>query len=159
MKRFATIGVIGLIAMALSVGVARLSGLPFWASFAIVTGSILVNGLIATIEDDLPGGFDNPRGDDTPAYIGRISSVADWVLRGVLWLFAASCVGMGVTAIDRDRSSVIGQPSRLATLALFALCAIFYSAFTFNRKQLYWCKWLSLLAGGSAIAFLMWGNG
>jgi len=25
----------------------------FWASFAIVTGSILVNGLIATIEDDL----------------------------------------------------------------------------------------------------------
>ena len=37
-----------------------LSGLPFWGGFAIVIVALLVNGWLATWEDDQPGGFSNP---------------------------------------------------------------------------------------------------
>lgn len=36
------------------------SSLPFWASLAIVVAAIVLNGILAVFEDDLPGGFNNP---------------------------------------------------------------------------------------------------
>jgi hypothetical protein len=49
----------------------------YWFMFFIVTAALLVNGFIATVEDDLLGGFNNPDGTDTPRYI----SVVTWVVR------------------------------------------------------------------------------
>jgi uncharacterized membrane protein YkvI len=37
--------------------IAWLSGMPFWLGFAIVAGSLLMNGLVAEVEDRSPGGF------------------------------------------------------------------------------------------------------
>jgi len=34
-----------------------LSGMPLWLGFAIVAGSLLVNGLVAEVEDRSPGGL------------------------------------------------------------------------------------------------------
>ena len=36
------------------------SGLSFWVLFAIVAVAILINGAAALLEDEMPGGFNNP---------------------------------------------------------------------------------------------------
>ena len=65
-------------------GISAFYGVTFWWAFAVLAVAILVNGLIATIEDDLPGGFNNPDGSATPRY----AVAAGWGLRilGVLLL-------------------------------------------------------------------------
>jgi hypothetical protein len=39
---------------------ASLTRLPFWVAFSTVVFSMVVNGLIAEYEDNLPGGFNKP---------------------------------------------------------------------------------------------------
>ncbi len=39
-----------------------LSGLPLWSCLAIVAVALLVNGAAAEMEDQAPGGFNNPNG-------------------------------------------------------------------------------------------------
>lgn len=34
---------------------------PFWGAFVIAYGAMLVNGLVATWEDNKPGGFNHPK--------------------------------------------------------------------------------------------------
>jgi hypothetical protein len=40
------------------------SGLPFWVSFTIVVVALLLNGILAEYEDNLPGGFNNPMSEN-----------------------------------------------------------------------------------------------
>jgi hypothetical protein len=68
-----------LVVALVAAGLSALSGLPYWWSFLIVAGAILVNGFVATLEDDLPGGFNNPSGTHTPRYVG----VVTWVVRTI----------------------------------------------------------------------------
>ncbi len=60
--KFAPIpAVIGLsVATLIAWGINHWIGFPFWGVFAIVIGSMIVNGIIAEIEDDAPGGFNSP---------------------------------------------------------------------------------------------------
>ena len=44
----------------LAFGLRALSGMPFWGCFLIALLAILVNGWIATWEDERPGGFNDP---------------------------------------------------------------------------------------------------
>lgn len=37
-----------------------LTGLPFWAAFGLVLVGMFINGVIAEIEDNRHGGFNNP---------------------------------------------------------------------------------------------------
>jgi hypothetical protein len=64
---------------AVSACLAAFTPLSFWALLAIIVGSVLVNGLLATVEDDLPGGFNNPSGKSTPRYAAAFG----WIVRGV----------------------------------------------------------------------------
>lgn len=41
-----------------------LSSLPFWTSFAIAILAIILNGILAEYEDNLPVGFNNPMPED-----------------------------------------------------------------------------------------------
>lgn len=41
-----------------------LSGMPFWGGVLIAAAALLVNGLVAELEDRAPGGFLNPRNRD-----------------------------------------------------------------------------------------------
>jgi hypothetical protein len=56
------------IATAAAFGVRALSGLSFWACFAIAAGSMVVNGWLAEWEDNQPGGFNHgvPDAGSTP---------------------------------------------------------------------------------------------
>jgi hypothetical protein len=49
-----------IIASALAFGLHALSGLNFWICLVVVFFAMLLNGYIATIEDEWPGGFNNP---------------------------------------------------------------------------------------------------
>lgn len=69
------LGVVGLI----GAGLSAISGITFWWAFLIVAVAILINGWVATLEDDLPGGFNNPDGTHTPRY----AVVTGWVVRGL----------------------------------------------------------------------------
>ena len=48
------------IAALLTWGLHAVSGMSFWVSLGVVIAAILINGIIATIEDEMPGGFNNP---------------------------------------------------------------------------------------------------
>lgn len=49
----------------------------FWWTLGIGAAALVVNGLFATLEDDLPGGFNNPDGKSTPKY----AVVVGWIAR------------------------------------------------------------------------------
>jgi hypothetical protein len=72
----------------LAAGLSAASGLAFWWAFLIVAGAILINGWVATLEDDLPGGFNNPDGTHTPRY----AVVTGWVVRALGILLAVLCL-------------------------------------------------------------------
>jgi peptidoglycan/LPS O-acetylase OafA/YrhL len=60
--RFAPIpGIIGFsVAALIAWAISHWTDFPFWGAFAIVIGAMIVNGIIAGVEDNAPGGFNNP---------------------------------------------------------------------------------------------------
>lgn len=56
----------GGLAIAVIIGslISWFSDLPFWASFAIVVVAMVLNGVLAEYEDNLPGGFNNLMSED-----------------------------------------------------------------------------------------------
>jgi hypothetical protein len=68
MRRRATALVGLLVAALVAAGFALVTGLGYWAALGIVAGAMLVNGWVAMLEDALPGGFENPEGDETPRW-------------------------------------------------------------------------------------------
>jgi hypothetical protein len=40
---------------------------PYWLAFGFALLGIVINGIVATIQDDAPGGFENPRDQDPDA--------------------------------------------------------------------------------------------
>ena len=48
------------LATVVALGLRAFSGMPFWGCFLIALFALLVNGWVATWEDDQPGGFNNP---------------------------------------------------------------------------------------------------
>jgi hypothetical protein len=62
-----------------AVAISHFAKLNLWACLGVAVGAILINGWVITLEDDLPGGFNNPDGKRTPRY----AVIAGWVVRGV----------------------------------------------------------------------------
>jgi hypothetical protein len=52
------------VAALLALGIHALVRLNFWVCFALVVAGIALNGIIATVEDEEPGGFHNPKPED-----------------------------------------------------------------------------------------------
>lgn len=82
---------------AISALVSRWSGLGFWTTAAILAAAWLVNGVVAVVEDDAPGGFNNPDGTSTPSYV----VVLKWVGRGIMGIAIVGCIAL-VGLIVRD---------------------------------------------------------
>src|SRR5262245_34939970 len=75
--------------------VSKATGIPFVPTFVIALVALLINGFVATLEDDLPGGFNNPDGTDTPAYVGRVKAVGRWGRWAIVVLGAAIALALG----------------------------------------------------------------
>ncbi len=56
------IGISATILLLVAAGLSAFSGMNFWGSLLLVVCCTLINGYIATVEDDWPGGFNNPVG-------------------------------------------------------------------------------------------------
>ncbi len=61
------------------VAIAVAMGVNLWIAVAIAIIALVANGFLATLEDDVPGGFNNPDGTRTPKYVNTVA----WVVRGV----------------------------------------------------------------------------
>ena len=77
-----------LVVAALTAIFSALTEAPLWVSSMCAAACLLLNGLAATLEDDLPGGFNNPYGTRTPRYV----AVSSWIIRGVGVLLAILCL-------------------------------------------------------------------
>jgi hypothetical protein len=105
-----------------------LGAVPFWGAVVISAGALGVNGLILTVEDDLPGGFNNPDGRSTPPYVGRLNLG----LRIVFGLVVASAALMLALGALRLGELTPRKPVFWATAAI--ACAS--PAIVFRRSRL-----------------------
>jgi hypothetical protein len=92
MRQLKYIGAFVIISAILGGAVAALAKLNFWIAFAMAAAAIYANGLLAMVEDDMPGGFNNPDGSSTPAYVSRIG-LALKVIAGILAIVAIVALG------------------------------------------------------------------
>ena len=65
---------------------------PFWIALVISLLALLVNGVVATVEDDLPGGFNNPDGTATPRYIRKLGFTVRLVSLGLVLVCAVMLI-------------------------------------------------------------------
>ena len=62
-----------------------LSKLPFWASFMIVVVAMVLNGILAEYEDNLPGGFNNPMPEDEIRAVTQRKNKSYFTIRIGVW--------------------------------------------------------------------------
>src|SRR5580700_8402050 len=92
-RRLWTLAWLGAVAV-IAAGISVWQHLPLWPTLLIAVGAIVVNGWVATLEDDLPGGFNNPNGTQTPRYVvvvtwvvSTIEVILGLLVLGALWLY------------------------------------------------------------------------
>ena len=79
--------------MLVAVAISHFAKLNLWACLGMAGGAVVINGLVATLEDDQPGGFNNPDGKHTPRY----AVIVGWVGRGLLVVLVLFCLlGLGL---------------------------------------------------------------
>lgn len=119
---------------------------PLLPTFVVLVASVLVNGFVATLEDDLPGGFDNPDGTETPRYAQRIVRITRWILAILLCAFAfAFSVGGLREDVRAPVSLVVGVSSACVLLALALLR---------RSRPILWLALLTAFAGIGAATLL-----
>jgi hypothetical protein len=123
---------------AIAFGASHALGLSFLPVLALTVAAVLVNGLLATLEDDLPGGFNNPDGTATPVYASRTASFGKWVVSIALIVFAIAFVQSGLSG---------GTPSELPFVAGIAIACLLFAVALFVRRT-----WLLLAALASGFA-------
>ena len=62
-----------------SSAVLGVAGVRFWWVIPVAAAALVINGLLATLEDDLPGGLNNPDGGNPHRYVKTVG----WVVRGL----------------------------------------------------------------------------
>ena len=138
--------IFSVVVVAAGLGLARLSGLSIWTALAIAAGAILANGLVATLEDDLPGGFTNPDGSATPPYVRIVSLIGRSAF--VLALTACAAVFL-LMASDAGWTTLRGM-----SMASFAAAAPFaFVAVVLKRRTGLWG--LLVFVGAPIVALLV----
>lgn len=123
--------------------IAILSGLvsyffnaPFWLVFPIASGAIFLNGLLATWEDRLPGGFENPNGKKS---IPGWASLALILTTGLVTIFSSQASSPNYNSLFLG----VVIPSAVLTFVLTA---------SFFYKVKIWRRWLAI--GISVVTFV-----
>jgi hypothetical protein len=131
---------------AIALGASYFLGLSFLPVFVLTVAAVLANGLLATLEDELPGGFNNPHGTATPVYASRIALAGKWALSIALVAFAVAFVRSGLSG---------GTPSQLPFVAGIATACVLFAGALFLRRTWLLLAALALAFAGIAIsAFL-----
>ena len=88
MKRTLWFAVVLLVVAVFAAGLSAVSGMGFWWAFVIVAATVFINEWVTTLEEDLPGSFNNPDGSHTPIY----TVVTRWAIRGMGVAFVVLCL-------------------------------------------------------------------
>jgi hypothetical protein len=126
---------------AVAAAVSARTSVPFWVAFAIALAATFANGLLLTLEDDLPGGFNNPDGTSTPRYVATVARV-------VRWSGANLClaVAVGATLIAFQRQILADQLIGIGVAVLFVSAGL-----VMIRER----RWALIVGGLSAIVFVV----
>jgi hypothetical protein len=112
---------------------------------ALMAVALFVNGLVATIEDDLPGGFNNPDGTAPP------SSPSVRIVRAFRVLAALAVTTLGGFGI-RDLWQAPDTRARAASAVFCVFLATLLAAIVFRRRWLLWSAVPLLVLGMALIA-------
>ncbi|HTF32192.1 MAG TPA: hypothetical protein VK714_00660 [Myxococcota bacterium] len=118
-----------------------------WLTLVIIAvAAILINGFIATLEDDLPGGFNNPHGTRTPRYAVGTVRVVKWGLAFLLCTFGIAFFVAGLNGGNRLDIPFVAGISAARVLLSVALL---------GRYR--WAFWTAMLSafGGIAVRALL----
>jgi hypothetical protein len=135
----------GLVVVGLTL-IGAATGLPIVVALPLAGAAVLANGLLATLEDDLPGGFNNPDGATTPRYARVLGSVGRWAFT---LLIGALSGGLLLFGLSLDR-----WVPRLAGVALAAAAALAGVAIRTKRRWALWCS-VALLAAALLLPALV----
>jgi hypothetical protein len=107
-------------ALAVIIGVCiwRFGHIGIVPAFAISLCALLANGLLATLEDDLPGGFNNADGSATPRYARIVARVTHFAFPVFCFLLAAF-----LFLSASDVGFITARGLALACLGLASVCA------------------------------------
>lgn len=118
----------------------------------IVVGlaAIFANGIVATIEDELPGGFLNPHGDGSLSRFAR-----RWIRFGRI-VALVGCVPLILIALWGTRALVADErlADRSLDLGFVAGAAFLVAAILARRRRLVWLA-AAAVGIGMAAAFLL----
>ena len=106
---------------ALAALISAWADLPFLVVFIIAAVATLANGLLATLEDDLPGGFNNPDGTDTPPYVQRLRRIVWRTVAILALLLAVAFAWLGFRAGETRSGVVAAGVAAIMVIALFVL--------------------------------------
>ena len=105
--RFALLALFIAVAVSLSLMIWLASDIPFWGAAAIAVVALVVNSLIAVVEESEPGGFANPDGEAASSGALRLLFRVLGVLVGVAFIvFAAIAIADPVDAASWWRTYV-----------------------------------------------------
>jgi hypothetical protein len=131
LRNRALLGVLAVVG-ALAVGVSRLFDLPFVPVLLLLLAGVLVNGLVAVLEDDLPG--------------TRAGTAVRWASALALLAFALAFAQSGLATTD-----AAGIPF---VLGMALACAVLAAAVLARRRSLVWVATACALAGTALMAAL-----
>jgi len=119
-------------------------GNGFWWILAMCAGAIFLNGLVALVEDELPGGFNNPDGMFSPnPQVMKALSLARWIGVVVLLLLAFAIS----SAVIRGTFAVALGVGLAAAITLLA------AALLWRSRLAIWWSGFALLAGMTVAAW------
>lgn len=115
-----------------------------WIVVAVIAvAAMFLNGWLATLEDDLPGGFNNPDGTETPPYVRTAGRAFRWG-GGVLGMLTA--IGFGV-------ATALGGFPRLAGWALSVMTASLALGLGLGAR---WLLWVSFALCAALLVAAVW---
>ena len=117
---------------------------------AIALAAIFFNGIVATVEDELPGGFLNPRGDGSLSPFSR-----RWLRIGRI-VFLSACVPLVVVALWGIRAIIADwRPAdRALDVGFVAGAALLATAILWRRRALLWLA-AGMIGIGMAAALVL----
>jgi hypothetical protein len=84
-----------LICLAIAGLVSYFSSAKWLATAFWVSAALYANGVIATVEDFRPGGFENPDGKETPSFVHGFGAVK-YLLKSLLIISALIATGLTI---------------------------------------------------------------
>ena len=129
---------------AIALGIMAVADVSFLTAFAVAVLALMVNGVVAEIEDRAPGGFLNSDGTNTPRWLS-VGSVVARSIGGVIVLATGIALFVMLPPQASPINTWVLRGSFLATSSLLALMLLYRK----RARMLLWIAVVVLIIGVS----------